>query len=131
MVEITTATPLWEVDHSYQCNEGNYFTNDSSLGPHYKSFAEFLEEWGGPDTDLDYNLVFRWDWDEGDADSRASDFKGDVNYRNGIFKVFHLLQRKGIYTWATVEVCRADEPAVREYLKPRLEHLMRLWSPMI
>lgn len=115
---------LWEAKHSYYCNEGNYYTNDRELGPHYKRWADFLDEWG--DADLDYNLVFRWDWQE-DEDAP---FNGDVNYRNGILKVFIMGQRKGLYNWTTTEVCRADEPAVREWLQPRLDHLIKLWSPL-
>lgn len=119
---------LWEVDHSYYCNEGNFYARpDSGLGPRYKSFAEFLEEWDS--ADLDMNLVFRWDWHEGE-DWGASEYNGDPNYRNGLFKVFMMGQRKGLYNWLVVEVCRADEPAVIEYLRPRLAHLFSLWAPL-
>lgn len=58
-------------------------------------------------------------------------FNGDGNYRGGVLKVFFMGQRKGLYRYATVEVCRADEPMVIEYLRPRLQHLMQLWSPLI
>jgi hypothetical protein len=32
---------LWEVDHAYYCNHGNYFTNESCT-THYKTWAEIL-----------------------------------------------------------------------------------------
>lgn len=116
---------LWEVDHSYYCNLGNYFSNDCFA--EYKSWAEFIAEEG--DSDMDYNLVFRWDWHEGE-DHDAGEYNGDDNYRNGKFYVFWMGQRKGLYRYSEVEVCRADEPAIIEWLKPRLAHLVSLWLPL-
>lgn len=118
-------THLWESGHDYYCNEGNFYSND--CGAHYKRLSEFLEAEG--EADLDYNLVFRWDWVEGE-DCGAQGFNGDVNYRNGLLKVFFMGQRKGLFRFATVEVCRADEGAVKEYLEPRFKHMMELWSPL-
>lgn len=123
-------THLWETKHTYYCNEGNYFATgeqhrSSGLGPRFKTFADFLSGWG--DADMDYNLVFRWDW----VEDEDAPHKGDQNYRDGILKLFIIGQRKGLYNWIEVEVCRADEPAVLEYLTPRLTHLMGLWSPMV
>lgn len=117
---------LWEVDHAYYCNLGNYYTND--CGTEHKSWADFLADWG--DSDKDYNLLFRWDWKEEDSETGEPNYKGDDNYRNGKLEIFWLLQRKGIYQFSTVEVCRADESAVIEFLKPRLAHLMSLWEPL-
>jgi len=81
------------------------------------------------DSDMDYNLLFRFDWIEQDDDCNET-FNGDVNYRNGKLKLFWLGQRKGLYRWSIVEVCRADEPAVIEFLKPRFEYLKSLWEPL-
>lgn len=119
---------LWEADHSYYCSESNYYApgNDQPF-QHHKSWAEFIDAEG--DADLDMNLVFRWDWREGE-DWGAGEFTGDVNYRNGRLLIYFMGQRKGLYRWAEVEVCRADEPAVRAYLEPRLKHLMALWAPL-
>ncbi len=119
---------LWEVDHSYYCNEGNFYSND--CGTHYKSWHDFLADWD--DADMDYNLLFRWDWfeptDEDEGTSKP--FNGDINYRNGKLSIFWMLQRKGAFNYSTVEICRADEAAVREYLQPKLAHLMSLWEPL-
>jgi hypothetical protein len=120
------AKHLWEVDHRYYCSEGNYFTAES-VESYFKSFAEFMEDSG--DSDMDYNLLFRWDWLEHD-DSGSNNFNGDNYYRNGRLKLFWMGQRKGLYRYSVVEVCRADEPAVIEFLSPRLAHLMSLWSPL-
>jgi len=116
---------LWEAEHPYYCNEGNYYSND--CGARYKRWSDFIASEG--DADLDMNLVFRWDWVEGE-DWGAEPYEGDDNYRNGLFKVFFLGQRKGIYRYAVVEVCRADESAVLAYLRPRMAHMLALWSPL-
>ncbi len=117
---------LWEIKHSYYCNEGNYFAGESCES-YYRSFADFLAEEG--DADMDYNLLFRWDWIERDENDEDT-FNGDVNYRNGKLKLFWMGQRKGLYRWSIVEVCRADEQSVIEFIKPRLEHLKSLWEPL-
>ncbi|MEE1611592.1 hypothetical protein [Microvirga sp. CF3016] len=114
------------MDHSYYCNEGNYYASES-VESYYKSFADFLVEWS--DSDMDYNLLFRWDWIEQSEDDEPT-YDGDPNYRNGKLKLFWMGQRKGRYCYSTVEVCRNDEPTVIEFLKPRWEHLRSLWSPL-
>ena len=126
---------LWEIKHNYYCNEGNYFAagNDQPT-KHYKSWSDFMEEFG--DCDFDYNLLFRWDWEEcpDDEDDNyngeegGKKFNGDINYRNGVFKVFWMGQRKGLYQWTTIEVCRADESEIKKFLLPRWEHLKKLWE---
>jgi hypothetical protein len=128
------STPhLWEVDHSYYCNLSNYYATSRDKGcREYGSFADFLAEEG--DADMDYNLVFRWDWKEGDPDDNYGEmplpYTGDDNYRNGKLYLFIMQQRKGLYEWIEVEVCRADEPAVIAYLASRWEHMKKLWEPL-
>lgn len=118
---------LWEVDHSYYCSTGNYYSNECSAG--YRTLADFLKAEGN--SDLDMNLVFRWDWGEGgESVAGGSPFSGDEYYRNGVLQVFFIGQRKGLFRSAEVQVCRADEPAVRAYLEPRLAHLLSLWAPL-
>ena len=117
---------LWEQQHPYYCNEGNYFSND--CGREFKRFSDFWEEAEGED--LDYNLIFRWDWVEGE-DWGAEEFDGDENYRNGILKLFYMGQRKGLYRYVTVQVCRADEPAVIEFLRPRADQMRAIWTPLL
>lgn len=57
-------------------------------------------------------------------------FNGDVNYRNGLLKIFWMGQRKGLYQYSLVEVCRADEADVIGFLRPRWEYLKALWEPV-
>lgn len=115
---------LWEINHSYYCSEGNYYNN--SCHTEYKSFADFLADYG--DADMDMNMVFRWDWKESDPETGENNFNGDINYRNGKLFLYVVGQRKALLTSKEIEVCRADEPAIIEYLKPRQEYMRALWE---
>ena len=117
---------LWETKHPYYAAEGNYFSNDCHT--EYRSWQDFFLQEG--DSDLDYNLLYRFDWDERDEDDRST-FHGDVNYRNGTLKLFFIGQRKALARSAYVSVCRADEPAVYAWLQIRLNHLMKVWAPLV
>jgi hypothetical protein len=116
---------LWEIDHPYYCNERNFYSNEP--GDSYKTWASFIAEYR--ESDIDLNLVFRFDWKEGE-DNGAGEFAGDCYYRNGILKIFWLRQRKGIFACSEISVCRADEAAVIAFLRPRWEHMQKLWEPL-
>ena len=97
---------LWDISHDYHCEPTNYFSGDTVT--RFDSWRDFVLEWGG--ADLDYNMLFRWDWDPGQL-------------------VLHfMLQRKGIYQSCIVSVSKDDQDGVREYLRPRREYMMRLWD---
>lgn len=121
---------LWDAEHRYYCNEGNYHApGRDQPTAHYRSWGDFHASEG--DSDPDYNLLFRWDWKEGpEGEDSGSAFNGDENYRNGVLLLFWIGQRKGFYRWSTIEVCRADEPAVRDWLVTRFDHLKSLWTPL-
>lgn len=121
-----SAKHLWEVDHAYYCSENNYYSNECHF--QFKSWQDFMDEMD--DADLDYNLIFRWDWKENDPETDEPTYKGDDYYRNGRLYLFTMHQRKGRFVCSEIEVCRADESAVIEYLRPRLAHLMALWEPL-
>ena len=109
-------THLWEVNHPYYMNEGNYY----KAGEHtsFKSIDDFLAEWGNADHDM--NRVHRWDWEEGEnKDGR------------GLFSVFFVLQRKARLLSCDVDVHRSDESRVKEYLLPYAELESRLWMPFM
>lgn len=118
---------LWESKHAYYAQEGNYFSNDCHT--EFKRWQDFLAEEG--ESDLDYNLVYRWDWDESDDTGESSTFTGDDYYRNGTLRIYFMGQRNARCRSVFVSVCRADEPAVRAWLQPRLDHLAALWAPMM
>ena len=108
-------THLWEVDHDYYCHESNFFDNGCSTK--HDSWQSFLDEEG--DSDMDMNLVFRWDWMKGDEET--SDY----------LILFIMNQRKGIFRVVTIyEMNEDDEPSVIEYLTPRMKKLFSLWEPL-
>ena len=117
---------LWEVKHSYYCQEGNYFSNDCHF--QYKSWQDFIAAMG--DADMDYNLIYRWDWKEEEDDFGKSTFNGDANYRNGKLMLFYMGQRKAKAISCEVEVCRADEDAIIAFMKPHWQYMLALWSPL-
>ena len=116
---------LWEADHPYYCNLGNYYSND--CGARYKTWSEFIASEG--DADLDMNLVFRWDWINMDeSDNWPSD---ERPYSTGDeLHIFTVQQRKGVVAEITIVVERSEEPQVIAWLQPRWEHLQRLWQPL-
>lgn len=120
---------LWEVAHPYYCTEGNYFSTQRQHQTiwEFKSWSDFMDEMG--DADKDYNFLFRWDWDEEDGETGESTFNGDAYYRNGKLKLFFMLQRKGFHSCSIVDVCRADEPAVIDYLRSHWERMQMMWEP--
>lgn len=115
---------LWEVDHPYYCNEGNYYApgNDQPT-THYESWREFFEGEGNSDPDM--NLLFRFDWRKTDTEGKEWGNKTDQ------LLLFWMGQRKGLYRWTTIDVTDADEPAARDWLQTRLNYLLTLWEPLL
>lgn len=114
---------LWEVEHPYYCNEGNYFArgNDQPF-IQYKSWADFMAEEG--DSDPDLNLLFRWDWRKADPNEESWGNKHEV------LLLFWMGQRKGLYRWTEVRVTPEDEEAVKAWLVTRWNYLKLLWEPI-
>lgn len=115
---------LWDIKHPYYMNEGNYF----KVGEHHHhpTWASFISEFG--DSDMDYNWFVRWDWREG-GDWGAGEYNGDDYYRHASFMLQMIGQRKSYLCSFEVSVCRADEPAIIEFLKPRWEYMKTMWEP--
>lgn len=126
---------LWEIDHQYYCAEGNCYSNDCSQ--EYVMWTDFLREFG--DADMDYNLLFRWDWepDGGDGGIKTTEQRRAYAEQFGMrdrawtLKIFWMGQRKGLFFSSLVKVCKDDEPAVRKFLEPRAEHLRKIWEPLL
>jgi hypothetical protein len=120
---------LWEVDHLYYCSEGNYYVGGlhwSDVHTEYESWADFMEDWGNLDDDL--NFVWRWDWnrqDPNDVTEYGFDPEPDV------LRIFWVLQRKAILRSTFVVVTESDEPAVRTWLEAKARHMRRLWEPLL
>lgn len=117
MLTDTVSVHLWDVDHDYYCNENNYFSNDCH--EEYSTWADFLDEEG--DVDMDYNLLFRWDWKLPDPESEQ--FTDEL-------QLFFIGQRKGLFRSVTVIVHPDDESSVREWLLPRFSRMVTLWKPL-
>lgn len=126
----TARTPrLWETDHPYYCNEGNYYARPSDgLHTTYDSWADFYEDWGTNDPDL--NLVFRWDWQRADPDDYEPDDDGITRVPEDRLLVFWVLQRKAILRSTECVVTEADEPAVRAWLEDRAKTIAAIWEPL-
>lgn len=115
---------LFESDHQYYCNEGNYFSNDCHSS--HDSWEDFISEEG--DSDMDYNLVFRWDWRRAEDDNEKPLPTRDDERKDRLL-LFYMGQRKALARSVSVAVCRNDEPAVRAWLAKRWEHMRKLWAP--
>lgn len=121
---------LWEYDHPYYCNEGNYLASpvrDASLDcwEKHDSWQSFFEDWG--DSDPDLNLIFRWDW-------HAHHLEYPEDYPDGEkheLQLFLLLQRKAFNKSISVSLTPDDEPAVRKWLQERAKTIAAIWEPMI
>jgi hypothetical protein len=110
-------THLWESDHPYYAAEGSYFA--TGWHAEYESWADFIEEQG--ENDLDLNLLYRWDWEV----PEPGDEPGES------VALFFIHQRKACTRSARVAVTREDEPSVREYLTVRAAHLRTVWAPLL
>lgn len=123
--------PLWEHDHPYYANTGNYFEGYPFPGTRSGTWAEFIEEMG--DADEDMNLVYRWDWIKADPADYEYEHEEDPNFElpGDRLMVFYMGQRKA-YCWSwEIAVTEADEPAVRDWLARKADHMCRLWSPFL
>lgn len=116
---------LWEAKHPYYCSEGNYFSGECYAS--YESWADFLEE--ERDSDLDYNMVYRWDWrvlnEEGD------DVLADDPSAKHELSLYIMGQRRALCRSVDIKVKPEDEASVREYLAPRWEYMKKLWEGML
>lgn len=108
---------LWEVDHPYYMQEGNY----CDVGQHleYDSFDDFVSEWG-EGTDIDMNRVHRFDWMP-DEDAKEAG--------TGTLYVYFVLQRKARLMSCECPVTAEDEPRVIGFLRPHYEREKQIWAP--
>jgi hypothetical protein len=104
---------LWEAKHDYYCcgAEREYS---------YDSWDQYQQD--SKNIDLDMNLLVRWDW----KDSLDKDNEIDED----VLQLTVIHQRKGDLVTINITVNKDNESAITEWLKPRYEHLMKLWSPL-
>jgi len=113
-----SAPHLWEIDHPYYANEGNFYKD--GLHNLFDSWGEFAET-AFFDGDRDLNLVYRWDWRK----PGSHDWDGEE-----CLLLFFILQRKAICSSAEIAVTEADEPRVREFLESCAQTLASIWEPI-
>lgn len=121
---------LWEVKHPYHCELGNYYAApNANLHREYDSWAEFAADWAKGE-DNDYNLLFRWDWIK-ETDKESPYF--DHGKRKGMDRLmlFYVMQRQAYNMSVAIGVKDSNEPAVREYLEAKAQHIRTLWEPLI
>jgi hypothetical protein len=109
---------LWEVDHDYYCTDDNYYARNLE---EVDSWQEFVIE--NADLDMDWNLLFRWDW----RDSTNPDYEID----NDELHLYFMAQRKGRFFAIVVKVSKEDESEISKWLTPRLQYLIKLWQPLV
>ena len=124
-----TKKHLWEIKHPYYCEEHNYYQNLNEEQVTFKSWKDFLEDFG--EADDDYNFLFRWDWIINEDSEGNSAISGDPNYRDGELKLFFMGQRKGMYWSNSISVCQNDEKEIIKYLKKRASYMKKLWEPLL
>ncbi|MFE0088818.1 hypothetical protein [Streptomyces sp. NPDC059016] len=111
-------THLWEIDHPYYANEGNYY----EAGHHnlVSSWDEFTTTtWFDGDRDL--NLLYRWDWRK----------PGHHEWTGAeTLLLFFMLQRKAICCSVEIRVTEADEPRVRWFLEDCAQTMRAIWEPI-
>lgn len=109
---------LWEVDHPYYADDGDYYTRDQHS--RHESWAEFSETTfhGG---DRDRNHLYRWDW-----------HKAGHHGWNGreLLSLHFVLQRKAICCSVDIEVTGTDEPAIRAWLVECAGTVRDMWTPL-
>lgn len=103
------------VEHSYYCEEINYYNNDTNF--HKPTWDDFISEMG--DAIMDYNLLFRWDIE-------LNEDTGDY-----CMKLFYMQQRKGRFVvWVVDKVTDDDEKSIRDFLSKYWRYITELWKPI-
>lgn len=111
------------VNHEYYCSDSNYYSNDASY--QYGTWSEFYKEF--KDSNLDYNLVFRWD-----VHCITEDDTENENEIGGYrMEVFFMQQRKGKFVPIQIhKVTDNNVPEILEFLNKRKDYLFKLWNPL-
>lgn len=125
-------THLWEHDHPYYCSDGCYYVSGTQwhdVHATWESWSDFFEDWG--DVDPDYNLLFRWDWKRANPADYEYELEEDPEFElpGDTLCLFFYMQRKAKPFSHEIKVNEADEPAVREWLSAKAQHMRSLWAP--
>jgi len=146
---------LWEVEHSYYCETGNFFKNGlHSTYDSWDSFAQPMKSMFEGNVlyefDDDLNFLYRWDWRKADPQNYLFSYSNEILKNIGATEeeiqkskedfvkdsqsdklfLFYMLQRKSHNISAEINVVEDDEPVVREWLNKRWSYMKNLWSPV-
>lgn len=115
-----------ESDHPYYATEGCFYVGGAKyheVHTDHATWPDFIADMG--DADLDYNLLYRWDWKKPEPDE-----DGDPTPPERL-ELFYMQQRKAKPASHFVTITAADEPAARAWLAVRAEHLRAVWAPLL
>jgi hypothetical protein len=115
-----SAVHLWEVDHPYYCQEGNYFKTRQHT--RFQSWTYFVENTAFVTADRDQNFLIRWDWRK----PGFHDWDGPE-----YLLLFFVLQRKAILCSVEMPVTEEDEPTVRAFLTECAQTMRATWEPLL
>ena len=116
---------LWEFSPPYYVPDHAW---NSGEGPtEWRSWGKFVLEYGDAIPELH---AICWQWCEGE-DHDLPKYGGDPYYRGARLEIGMWKAGKGLYACHHIDVCRADEPAVREYLGRCWTYTRELWGPVV
>lgn len=121
---------LWEVEHPYHSEEGNYLVAPADTleaivkFPSWEEFHVFATNTEFQDPD--YNLVYRWDWQTPDPELYE-----DEELPSDKLLLFVIQQRKAYNLSYEIDVRREDEPDIREWLTGRAKKIAAIWQPVL
>lgn len=111
---------LYEIKHDYYCQPENFYSGKTIT--YYDCWEDFLFDW--KDADEDYNLLFRFDWNQEEDDED----EGNNIIENKLY-LHWILQRKGLYICSIVTVKKENEKDIKKWLEKKYKHLIKLWQP--
>ena len=120
---------LWEPEHPYYCEQGNYLA-DSSIEAHYQfpSWEEFHEFATTSEFEYeDLNLVFRWDW----VKPALEDYEEGEELPSDKLMLYVVQQRRAFNLSYEVDVTEKDESAITEWLIERAKKMTSIWQPVL
>ena len=107
--------------HPYYCSETNYFSNDHCAK--WENATEFLDCM--ENSDIDMNLVFRWDIE------RNTDIETGEELEGYHARVFIIQQRKGIFYPHYIKSITEDElERFLKYIEKHWKRMNEMWAPI-
>lgn len=111
------------IDHAYYCSDSNYYSREAAA--QYDTWEDFISEMGN--SDIDYNLCFRFDIKERETEDRDGNALKNGKY---CAEIFMMQQRKGKFVPIIISsVEEKDTESIVEWISARWEYLKQLWLP--